>query len=150
MTTEKAFNLALRYLSRSPKTVMEMKKYLAKKAIAQEEIDIVITRLKELNYLNDYDYARQFIQNRVRFKPKSVFALGYELRQKGIDPTHADELLMALDDTQLAWTAIINKIDRWKHLNEDARKKKLMNHLRYRGFNHGVCLSVLERILKEL
>jgi len=149
MTFDNAFNLALRYLARSPKSVMEIKKYLAGKNLEQDKIDTVIDRLKDLRYLDDSAFARQFIENRIRFKPKSVYALGYELRHKGIDQDIADELLNPLDDMELAWSAARKKQGQWQHLDLDIRKKKLMNHLRYRGFNHSVCMTVLERFLTE-
>lgn len=123
-----------------------MKRYLAGKSLASDEITEIIDRLKDLNYLNDHDFARQFIRNRIRFKPKSAYALGYELRRKGIDPVIADELLASLDDAQLAWTAALSKQTQWQHLDPDTHKKKLMNHLRYRGFHHGTCLAIWERL----
>ncbi len=149
MTSNNAFNLALRYLARSPKSVMEMKKYLAGKHLEPDEINGVIERLIELKYLDDKTFARQFIENRIRFKPKSAYALGYELRLKGIEPEIADEFLATLDDLELAWSAAKKKQTQWRHLDRDKKKKKLMNHLRYRGFNQGVCVTVLERFLTK-
>jgi len=149
MTSNNAFNLALRYLARSPKSVMEMKKYLAGKHLEPDEINGVIERLIELKYLDDKTFARQFIENRIRFKPKSAYALGFELRRKGIEPEIADELLTRLDDLELAWSAAMKKKRQWQHLDREKKKKKLMNHLKYRGFNQGVCVTVLERFLTE-
>ena len=149
MTPEKAFNLALRYLSRSAKTMMEMQRYLEKKAVEQDTIESILTRLTELNYIDDRAYARQFIENRVRFKPKSVFALGYELRHKGVDPAIAEELLAELDDAELAFKAIEPKLDLWHRLDDESRKKKTMNYLRYRGFSHDICYRVWEKCLTK-
>ncbi len=109
MTFDNAVNLALRYLARSPKSVMEMKKYLTGKNLEQDKLSAVIDRLRKLNYLDDMVFARQFIENRIRFKPKSTYALGYELRQKGIEPEIAEQLLMSLDDRELAWSAARKK-----------------------------------------
>lgn len=145
MKPDKKLNLALRYLGRSPKTVMEMKRYLAGKDLAPHEIKAIIDRLTQLNYLDDHTFARQFIENRIRFKPKSAYALGYELRGKGIDPDISQELLSCLDDIELAWSAAQKKQDRWQYLDPDTQKKKLMNHLRYRGFDHRVCMATWER-----
>ncbi|WDP88613.1 MAG: regulatory protein RecX [Desulfobacter sp.] len=145
MKTDKAYHLALRYLGRRPRSVKEMKDYLAKKQVPSGEITDIIRRLMDLNYLDDREFARQFIDNRIRFKPKSTYALKWEMRQKGISPEVADDLLASLDNMELAWSAARQKAEHWGHMAPETRKKKLMNHLRYRGFDHGVCLAVWER-----
>ncbi|MDD9304855.1 MAG: regulatory protein RecX [Desulfobacter sp.] len=145
----KAFNLALRNLSRRAKTIFEIKLVLSSKGVEPMVTEEVVQRLVELNYLDDKAFARQFIDNRIRFKPKSTFALGYELSCKGVAPSIADELLSSLDNTQLAFNAVDRKQSQWQHLDQDACKKKLMNYLRYRGFDHGVCQAAWQRFLKN-
>ncbi len=135
----KAYNLALRYLARRSKSIKEMKHYLTGKSISSQVVDDVINKLTGFKYLDDRAFAVQFIQNRIRFKPKSTYALGYELRQKGIHPDLADELLADYDDITLAFKAVDSKKDQWHHLDKETCRKKLMNYLRYRGFDHGVC-----------
>lgn len=123
MSADKVYNLALRYLGRRPRSVKEMKQYLSKKAASASDIKTTINRLLELKYLNDREFARQFISSRIRFKPKSVYALGYELRQKGISQGIVDDTLSALDNMQLARSAVHLKVSQWHHLNQGAQKK---------------------------
>ncbi len=149
MTADKLFNLAFRYLSRSAKTEMQMRNYLKTKHVDTYEIETVVSRLIELGYIDDKAFAGQFIENRIRFKPKSVFALGYELRQKGVDAHIADELLSSYDDLDLALKALETKQDQWRHLDENNCQKKVMNYLRYRGFGYGVCQLAWETFLTE-
>ncbi len=139
--SSKAFNLALGYLARRSKTIREMKRYLTGKNVPTELAEEVIDRLIQAKYLDDRTFAIQFIESRVRFKPKSTYALGFELRQKGIQPNLADELLAGYDDNELALKALESKKGQWQHLDKDTCQKKLMNYLRYRGFDHGVCLN---------
>lgn len=56
-------------------------------------IEKVIERLKELNYLNDSQYAKDYISDRIRFKPRSKFLLKRELSLKGISPEVSAEIL---------------------------------------------------------
>jgi regulatory protein len=135
----KAFNLALRYLARRSKSIKEMERYLTGKNISSQVVVNVIDKLLTLKYLDDRTFAAQFIENRIRFKPKSTYALGYELRQKGIHPDLADELLANYDDVTLAFKAVDSKKGQWHHLDKETCRKKLMNYLRYRGFDHGAC-----------
>lgn len=142
MTVEKAYQKALRYLSKSPKTIRQMKQYLTDKGHDADTVEQVLVKLSEFKYLDDNAFARQFIESRIRSKPKSIYALKFELRKKGIDPALAQELLEAYNDQDLALKAIEAKKQAWKHLDESECRKKMMNYLRYRGFNYGVCQVV--------
>lgn len=142
MSVEKAYRKALGYLSKSPKTIRQMKKYLTDKGYDGNIIDQVIVQLSNFNYLDDRAFARQFIESRIRYKPKSVFALGFELREKGIDPALAEELLSVYNDEELALKAVETKKQAWNRLDESECRKKIMNYLRYRGFDYSVCQTV--------
>jgi len=119
-----------------------MKEYLMEKGYDANIIEQVIMQLSNFNYLDDKAFARQFIESRIRYKPKSIFALGFELRKKGIDPALAEELLTAFKDEELALKAVKNKKQAWNRLDESERRKKMMNYLRYRGFDYNVCQTV--------
>ena len=126
MTFEKAYNQALRYLSRRPKTIWEMKQYLTGKGYDQKIIEQVLARLISYNFLDDQSFIRQFIDSRIRSKPKSVFALEYELKQKGILPELSRKFLSSYDDLDLAIKAIASKKKSWRHLEKSVCKKKLI------------------------
>ena len=149
MTPDKTLKSALAYLARSPKTILEMRRYLSGKNADPEIIDGIIDRLLELKYLDDRAYARQFIDSRIRFKPKSAYAIGYELRGKGIAPAVADEFLTDIDDFQLAFSAAERKNSQLCHLDPESRKKKVLNHLRYRGFDYQVCQAVWKKLMES-
>lgn len=150
MTIETAYKKALGYLSKSPKTIHQMKKYLMTKGYTADIIQQVIVQLSEFNYLDDKAFARQFIESRIRYKPKSVFALEFELRKKGIDQALAQELLTEYNDTDLALKAVENKKQAWAKLDETECKKKLMNFLRYRGFDYHVYQTVWQAFRTEI
>lgn len=149
MTVEKAYQKALGYLSKTPKTIRQMKKYLTDKGYDANIIEQVVAQLLRFNYLNDSAFARQFIESRVRYKPKSVFALDFELRQKGIDPVLAQELLTAYKDEELALKAVETKKQTWSRLDESECRKKMTNYLRYRGFDYSVCQTVWQIFQSE-
>lgn len=146
MATElsRAYGLALNYLGRRARSVWEMTRYLAGKNISEETIDTVLERLMNDGYLDDEAFARQFVDSRIRRKPKSTYALGYELRQKGISAAVSAALLRQYDDEALAFSAAALKQGQWRHLDQEARRTKLLNHLRYRGFDHNTCLAAWE------
>lgn len=150
MTVEDAYRKALGYLSKAPKTIRQMKEYLTVKGYTADIIQQVVVQLSEFNYLDDNAFARQFIESRIRCKPKSVFALGFELRNKGIDTALAQELLAEYDDTDLALKAVETKKQAWSKLDESECKKKMMNFLRYRGFDYSAYQTVWQAFQREI
>ncbi len=86
------------YIARSPKTEFQMRKYLKelqfkKKGVwFAESLDIdwekmfndILSKLLEYRYIDDENYARLFVQSRVRVKPRGKSVLIGELLSKGV------------------------------------------------------------------
>jgi regulatory protein len=140
-------NFAIKYLSYQPRTVYEMEKYLKKKGFNENIVNRIIEILLGKNYLNDMDFAKLFIESKAKNKPKSKFAFQYELTKKGINPSIIDRILDQYDDQDLALTAVKPKIKIWKNLDDEKFKKKMMNFLRYRGFNYDTFISTLNHFI---
>jgi len=142
VTQDQAMTLALRYLAFQPRPVVQMQTYLSGKNVDHETIEFVVSRLKADQYLDDSQYARMFVENRARHNPKSLFALGYELAQKGIASSDINAALDGYDDEALARKCIAKKFHSWQHFDDAKFTKKILSTLQYRGFNYGICHSV--------
>jgi regulatory protein len=145
---EKLFQMAVRYLAVRPRSVREMRLYLAKKKQDKKMISRIIGRLNRCRYLDDEAFARIFIENRKRNNPKSRFALTHELKQKGVSTRIIDDLLTDHDDVETACLALKARFRQWRHLDQETRRKKAVNYLRYRGFEYEAIQAAWERISK--
>ncbi|RLC25467.1 MAG: regulatory protein RecX [Deltaproteobacteria bacterium] len=141
---EPVLNLAIKYLSYQPRTVHEIRKHIQKKGFDDDIVKKIIEILLEKKYLDDNNYAQLFIQGRVRNKPKSKFAFRYELKKKGVSSLVIDKILEQYDDQTLAIKSVKPKIRLWQNFDDKKFKKKMMNYLRYRGFNYDICLATLD------
>jgi regulatory protein len=139
--------MALGYLSIRQRSLREMNEYLSKKGFSDQDVAMVVQELKDENYLNDRLFAQNYLENRKRNKPKSLYAFRYELETKGIHSKLIDELLTDYDDLELAFLALGQKIRIWKHLEASSLKKKAFGYLRYRGFSFAVIQSTWQKIL---
>ena len=91
---EKYYALSLRYLTRRPRSEKELQDYLKKKK-ASPEVSLKITqKLKEQRFLNDEEFTRWWVDQRLRFKPRSVFLIKRELLQKGVSKTIIESGIM--------------------------------------------------------
>ncbi len=134
-----AYQRALRYLGTRPRSGAEIETYLKRKEYDEQVIGAVIVRLQENGYIDDDAFARFWIENRNRFRPKGAQALRYELRQKGIERETIEGALDEQDDESAAWAAVEGKIDRWSSLEKAEFDQKLIPFLARRGFRFDVC-----------
>jgi SOS response regulatory protein OraA/RecX len=67
-------------------------------------VEATLEKLIEKRWLDDLDFARQWIENRNTFRPRSNRLLAYELRLKGVaDDKHNPSARRILRVTNTAW-----------------------------------------------
>ena len=134
--TRRSYQRALFFLGHRPRTIAETRRFLSGKGFSPEAAENAIARLIDQRYLDDTVYARLWIENRQRLRPRSVWALRFELRAKGIAEGIIDTLLADVDDDQAAWTALRGRRNRWHHLPDQVFRQKVTGFLRSRGFSY--------------
>ena len=141
-----ALNKASKFLGYRARTVFELTSYLRKKGTDADIIRDIIAYLTDKNYLDDLRFSRERLEYLSQYKPRSCFALRYELKKNGVPDHIIDEAVSGYDDERLALTAARKRVGQWKGLDKADFKKKVMNFLRYRGFNYQTCMSVLSTV----
>lgn len=137
--TDLAFQRAVRYLGMRPRSSAEIVGYLKRKEYDEQIVEVVVRRLHEQGYLDDEAFARFWVDNRNRFRPRGAQALRHELRQKGVERETIDATLEEQDEDSAAWAAVEGKLDRWAALDKFEFEQKLMAFLARRGFRFDVC-----------
>lgn len=142
---ERAYQSALHFLGARPRSADEVQRSLQKKGFDEETIAAAIARLVEHHYLDDEEFARYWLENRSRFRPRSARAIRYELRQKGVERAAIEEALAGMDEDEAAWAAAASKLDRWRDLPEDEFTHKLAGFLARRGFGFDTVRRTVQR-----
>jgi len=146
---EKYLTLSYRYLSIRNRSETEIREYLGKKNAAQEIIDKIVTSLKEKKFLNDEEFARSFVLNRARLKPKGKKLLTLELRQKGI----AEELIKKVldevrgeipDELSQAKSLIVKKMQKMVGMPKQEIYQKVGGFLARRGYSWDVVKKAID------
>jgi regulatory protein len=88
---------ALRLLSYRPRSIREITQRLTKTNADTHTINRVINNLIDQNMLNDQEFARWWVDQRIKFRPRGNYALTQELVQKGIDREIIDSVLLSFD-----------------------------------------------------
>jgi regulatory protein len=99
----------LRFLTFRPRSQKEVENYLDRKRVDPVDKLKLLKRLKQLNFLNDEEFAQWLIEQRARLKPKGKRALRQELRQKGIKPEIVEKALQAVNEVVEAKKIVAKK-----------------------------------------
>ncbi|WP_125766856.1 recombination regulator RecX [Lapidilactobacillus wuchangensis] len=136
---EKAYQLALNYLSYQIRTIKEMRQYLKQHEVESVAIEQVIDRLKQQQYLDDGAYAIAYVQTNKRLSLKGPQVIRQELRQKGVMDenlivdalTHYDQESLLANGQKLAqqiW-------QRQHHVSQRIREQKVRQGLQQKGYS---------------
>jgi len=140
-----AFNYSLKYLSFRNRSFKEVYDYLVKKNFVEETINSVLKRLSDLKFLNDEEFARQWIESRQKHRGKSKFILKSELRQKGVNIDTIEILLKdAAEDFETAKTLFDKKKRILGKLPPEEFKKKMSGFLQRKGFGWPIISKLLK------
>jgi regulatory protein len=147
---ETAYDRTLNYLSYRPRSRGEVVRYLQKRDLPEGEIEAVVERLERAGLLDDEAFARYWVENRERHRPKGLRALRYELREKGISSETIDRVLVSVDVSDSAYRSAARKARQLAHLDEQSFTRKIVEYLARRGFDYEVAREAAGRHRAEL
>jgi len=134
------------FLSYRPRSEKEIRGYLNKKEIKEEEREKIIKRLREEKLVDDLEFARWFLEQRQNFRPKGSYVLRQELRQKGINQKIIDRVLPGQEEElKLAKKALGKAEKKYSSFLGREKKEKLIAYLLRRGF----CWEVVKEAVDE-
>lgn len=156
------FDRVLKYLSYGMHTEKEIKDYLDKHNASMNDSRKIINRLKSLNFLNDYQYANEYLCQQIKNLKGPIF-IKNEMINKGIDKAIIEEVI-ALYDEKMIRENVLTIIDKeLPHLNSfpiAKQKAKIYQKLLRIGYtnndiNYGLNVTTFtshheERLIKEI
>ena len=147
-----AYEVAVRYLAGRPHTVAEIHRHLRSKKVDAETIDHAIDRLRAQRYVDDEAFARWWVEQRERFKPRGQRALRTELAQKGVGRDVVDIVLGERTpdaDVEQARRALSRPLTRWADMPDAEKRRKIHTYLAARGFDYDTIDEVTRREVIE-
>lgn len=152
---ERYYLHAIRFLTYRARSEKEIRENLFKKKSPPEIIEKIIQTLREQKFLNDYEFAKAWIQSRSRSRPKSIGVLQMELRQKGVEKEiiqrvmHDTSIAGLINDDAQAKALAAQKIHKYLNLSKDKIYQKLGGLMGRRGFSWEVIKSAIDDVLKK-
>jgi len=149
-TVETAYSRTLNYLSYRPRSRAEVNRYLEKRDLSETQMEAIATRLERAGLLDDEAFARYWVENRERNRPKGLRALRYELRNKGISTEIIERVLVSVDVQDSAYRSASRKAQQLAHLDQGTFTKKIIEYLGRRGFDYEVARETAAHHWTEL
>jgi regulatory protein len=138
---QKAKDAAYNYLSYRARSVKEVRDKLVQKEFAEEIIEQVVDDLQRQKLLNDREFARRFVEAR-------------QLRRKGIETEIIDEVLgefaATLDSEERAMGLLGKQAWRYRGLERDKAKRRMLGFLARRGYDAQMARSAVDKVWQEL
>ena len=132
---DKIYGKILRYITIRNRSQWEIVEYLKRKDVSPTLIDTILNKLSNIGLINDDQYARAFIKDRLLLRPTSRRKIQFELRKKHINSEIIDAALLDIeaDDS----TTLQEIISRKKLQSRYTVDIKLMQYLSRQGYNYG-------------
>ncbi len=139
------YNIAINYISIRMRSIKELKEYLIKKNISNTLIENVVQKLIKENYLNDFKFAKAFVNDRLTITTSGPFKIKRELLGYGVDESVVNEVMDEIDDAIIKekLSNLVEKQVKVKKGSANSLKIKLVNYFSNLGYDKNMILNEL-------
>ena len=151
-TLARAKNLAYRFLTLRPRSRAEVMACLKKKGIPEETAREAVETLEGYGYIDDKRFASGYAVYLIETKGLSPRALRFELKKKGVSEEDMAPAIDGLfgeggaDEEDLALKVAQKKAATLKGVEREKARRRLIDHLRRRGFSFEVIRKALKSV----
>ncbi|PKO07409.1 MAG: hypothetical protein CVU41_01555 [Chloroflexi bacterium HGW-Chloroflexi-3] len=148
---ENCFQKALKYISYKPRTKSEVVKKLNEMHVEEDIISNVMYTLVEKGYVNDFQYAKNWVENRSIYKPRSKKLITWELKNKQISEEIISEVTgEMIPEEKLAILAAEKYARRLSGYEKEVFFRRLSGYLIRRGFSYSTVNATVQTIWNNL
>jgi len=124
-----------------------------KKVDTEEEVERFMSRLMELKYLDDGQFIKDYVAERMKFRPRGKRLLRLELIKKKISKIDIEKFFSenSIDEEGAAERLLRSKVKRWRGEQVWSQKAKAYRFLAGKGFDRdaiyravGRCYNLVE------
>jgi regulatory protein len=145
--TNYAFNLLARRSYSIRDIQKKMNNYINRRNMEEELVEQVIAKLIEHRYLDDEKYASNYVESRIRLKPRGIFLIKKELKMKGISEQLVERTISRMDisEEDMAGSLLDKKLPVWNRLEPKKRRERAYRYLTSRGFKMETVYKAVNR-----
>ncbi|MEO0087172.1 MAG: regulatory protein RecX [candidate division WOR-3 bacterium] len=150
---------SLRLLSRRDYSENEFKEKLLKRGYPANVVEQVINNLKELDYLSDKNFIKNYVAHSLSFRKRGKVAIKQELLRKGVEEKAIDEYLLEVSEEVPARELVEKYLPKIKKQLEKKKEKNkitgnpknyLKSRLKELLLRRGFTNRTIEKVLEEV
>lgn len=149
LTPEQAWQKIKHFCAYQERCHFETKEKLFGFGLSKTDVETLISRLIEEDYLNEARFAAQFAGGHFRLKKWGRVKIVYALKQKKVSPLNIKSALKEIDEEN--YKAILMKLaeDKWKLLKHEQylnRQAKTSQYLMNKGYEPTLVQETIQQI----
>lgn len=132
------------YQERAPQ---EVKEKLLKYSLGKLEVEQIIDKLIDEDFLNEKRFAELYARSKFNQKKWGKIKIQFELKKKGVSDHHIDFALEEIDEKvylEVLSSLLAKKVESLKEENELQRKSKLIRFANSKGYSLDSIYQVLK------
>jgi len=141
------YNKTIKFISVKMRSLKEITNFLEKKGIDEQDKEKIITKLKEINLINDERFANAYFQDRLHLTSDGPNKIKQELRNNDISDIVIDNICAKLDINFVydkLDKLIRKKISSNHNKSSYMLKQKIINDMINLGYDKHMILELLE------
>ncbi|MEN9299766.1 MAG: hypothetical protein RLZZ429_2079 [Bacteroidota bacterium] len=151
LTPDQAWQKIRHFCAYQERSHFETKEKLFGYGLSKTDVDTLISRLIEEDYLNEARFAAQFAGGHFRIKKWGRVKIVYALKQKRVSPVNIKYALKEIDEVN--YKAILMRLaeTKWRLLKHEQylnRQAKTSQYLINKGYEPGLVQEVIQQIRK--
>lgn len=150
LTPNQAHQKIKQYCAYQERSHSEVKEKLYSYGLIKIDVEDIISKLIEDNYLNEERFAIQFAGGKFRIKHWGKVKIKYELKQKNVSDYCIKKALATIDKSDYSKTLYRLAELKLKTLqsekNSYTKKRKLQDHLLMKGYETDIVRTVVNEI----
>ena len=152
LTPEQAWQKIKHFCAYQERCHFETKEKLFGFGLSKTDVDTLISRLIEEDYLNEARFAAQFAGGHFRIKKWGRVKIVYALKQKRVSPVNIKSALKEIDEEN--YKAILMKLAeaKWKLLKHEQylnRQAKTSQYLMNKGYEPTLVQETIQHIRRS-
>ncbi|WP_069650689.1 regulatory protein RecX [Caloranaerobacter ferrireducens] len=149
---KRAKNKAFSILARTMHSEMLLRDKLSKEGYQDEIIDNVIEILKNYKMVDDEEYAKSYVRNKLSSNKYGKKRIIFELTKKKISEDIINKVISEIEDEKIYENAVYLAKKKLRSIKDKERNKiyqKLSQHLAYKGYDYEIIRKVVNAVMKD-
>lgn len=146
------YNIILKYILKKRRSEKEINEYLKKYNLETNKRDMIISKLKSINLINDIGFCRAYINDNVYLSKKGIKQIKNELLNHNIPIKIIEQELNTIDNNlfdEKLNKLILKKINSNRKYSNLFLKQKILNEMINLGYEKEKILGIINDNLNE-